>query len=88
MGHADLMLSGAANFFWKSNCPVLPLQMPGMQTKESRFHLSTLTSDQSLTSDLDYKLHVPLDNLEIVEAWSQAKQVSWPPGSLESGVLT
>lgn len=88
MGHADLMLSGAANFFWKNNSPVFPLQMPGMQTKESRFHLSTLTSDQSLTSDLDYKLLVPLDNLEIVEAWSQVKQISWPPGSQESGVLT
>lgn len=88
MGYVDLMLSGAADFFWKSNSPVLSLQMPGMQTKESRFHLSTLTSDQSLTSDLDYKVHIPLDNLEIVEAWSQAKQISGPPGSQESGVLT
>lgn len=70
MEHADLMLSGAANFFWKSNHPVLPFQMPCMQIKKSQFHLSTLNSDQSLTSDLDYKLHVSLDNLEIVEAWS------------------
>lgn len=42
--------------------------MSGMQTKEFRFHSVSLTSDQSFTSDLNYKLHAPLENFEIVEA--------------------
>lgn len=69
MVHEDLTLSGAANLFWKSGSPVLPLQKPGIQTREARSLCGTLTSDQSLSS----KSHVSLENLKTIGAWSQAK---------------
>lgn len=60
MVHEDLTVSGAAHLFQKRGGPVLPLQKPGIQTREARSLCGTSTSDQSSSP----KLHVPLENLK------------------------
>ena len=64
---AGLTLSGVAAPSGNNSSLRFPFRCQ-VPPKGSRFLPGLLISDESLSSNLDYKLHVPLGNLKIVEA--------------------